>query len=87
MRWLTVLLAAGVLLFSVGSGRALADAKKKKKTVTCGDIAVAMEESNGSLSAEEIAAKLHTSVKKVRQCWDQQEAPKKNAAPQTKPAN
>ena len=86
MRGLTASLVAGLLLFTLVSGRAFAE-QKKKKSVSCGDIAAAMEESNGSLSAEEIAAKLHTSVKKVRQCWDQQEAPKKGAAPQTKTGN
>ncbi len=75
MKVLTVALGIG-LLIPFASGRATA--ADKKKEVTCGDIAVAMEESGGSLSAEEIAAKLHTDVKKVRKCWDQQEAPKKS---------
>ena len=86
MRALTSSLLAGLFLFSIGIGHAHAQqTTKKKKSVSCGDVAASMEESNGSLSAEEIASKLHTSVKRVRQCWDQQEAQQKKGAAASQP--
>ena len=80
MRMLTVALVTGLLLTCL-SGHAAADQEKKKeKQVSCGDIAVATEEAGGSLSADEIAAKLHTSVKRGRECMDKLDTPKKSGS-------
>lgn len=52
----------------------------------CAEIVAASEESDGALSAEELAKKLDTDVETVRNCLDKKAAPPSKPASGTQPA-
>lgn len=66
----TMILGAAVLLVAVGTGPATA----ADAPVSCADVAVAMDEGGGGVSADQIAAKLKIPVEQVRKCMDKEDA-------------
>jgi hypothetical protein len=67
------------LTLAIGLGLASGSAFAEEKKVSCGDVDAAMMEAGGAKSADEIAAKLHTTPAHVRECLDKQAAEQRPA--------
>ena len=78
-------LAAGILALAM-TAIAPRVCVAKAKSVSCDKVLAASEESNGSLSTDELAKKLHTSPTRVRYCMGKTEGGKKPVPVRKQPA-